>query len=529
MKGLAQGRQDFKGIIEENLLYVDKTEEIHQLISLPTKYIFFSRPRRFGKSLLISTLKYLFQGEKELFKNLYIEDKYDFEPHPVIHIDFSYGISNRNPEVLRSSINSTLDEFAKNFEIDLIGDTLERKFSSLILNLYKKTSKRVIILIDEYDKAITDNLTNIPIANENREVLREFFSGMKNADQYLRLLFITGVSRFAKVSIFSMLNNMSDISFMPKLHNLVGFKPKDIENYFDAYLNILQKEYELGREELMEEIQKMYNGYSWDGEQRLYNPYSLTNAFFFKSLENHWFQSGTPTFLIKLIRERKIFIPDLEKMKSTLVLEVTEDLSNLDLTSLLFQTGYLSIAKVKKSKRIGFGKHYELKYPNEEVRLSMFTYLLADKIYFYPNEIIPRHSEIHQVLEEQDMQKFLKILKSTFSKIPAKLHLKAEAYYHSLFYMLLYLLGAEIKLEEEQAIGKVDAVLETEDLIYITEFKFSEKKEMNVILTEAINQIKEKKYFEPYLSDKRKILLLGVGFLGKEAIDLKLEALQETL
>jgi len=525
MEKLAQGRQDFKGIVEQNLIYVDKTEEIHQLISLPTKYIFFSRPRRFGKSLLISTLKYLFQGEKELFKDLYIDDKYDFEQNPVIHIDFSYGISNRNPEVLRSSIDSTLDEFAKNFEIDLIGDTLERKFSSLILNLYKKTSKRVIILIDEYDKAITDNLTNISIANENREVLREFFSGMKNADQYLRLLFITGVSRFAKVSIFSMLNNISDISLTPKFHNLVGFKPEDIENYFGYYLDLLQEEYKFNREELMEEIQKMYNGYSWDGEQRLYNPYSLTNAFFFNSLENHWFQSGTPTFLLKLIRERKIFIPDLENFKAGLAIPDSANLNDLDLISLLFQTGYLTIDNIK---RIGRRKKkiYELKYPNEEVRESMLTHLLADNAGLYTREILPLNVEMFEALEKQDMKIFLNILKSTFSKIPARLHLAVEAYYHSLFYMLLYLMGAEIKLEEEQAIGRVDAVLATENLIYIIEFKFSEEGKMAALLQKAMKQIKEKKYFHPYLSGKKKILLLGVGFLGKKEIDLSLEELK---
>jgi len=202
MKELALGRQDFKKLIEQNLLYVDKTEEIHKLISSPLEYIFFSRPRRFGKSLLISTLKYLFQGEKELFKGLYIYDKYDFVPHPVIHIDFSYGIANHTPEVLRENLETFLTTESEKYEVEILGSSLTSKFSSLIENIYIKTGKKVVILIDEYDKAITDNLTNIELANKNREVLREFFSGMKNADQYLRMLFMTGVSRFAKISIF---------------------------------------------------------------------------------------------------------------------------------------------------------------------------------------------------------------------------------------------------------------------------------------------------------------------------------------
>jgi len=522
MKALAQGRQDFKKIIEEELIYVDKTEEIYQLINLPSEYIFFSRPRRFGKSLLISTLKYLFQGEKELFKDLCIYDKYDFEAHPVIHIDFSDGIANRDPEVLRISLNSFLSQYAKEFEVDLRTETLETKFSSLIESIYKKTGKRVVILIDEYDKAITDNLDNLALAEENRQVLKELFSGLKNADQYLRLLFMTGVSRFAKMSIFSTLNNLTDISLNPNFHNLVGFKIEDIENYFEEYLSLIEATYGFERKELMQAIQQMYNGYSWDGKQKLYNPYSLTNAFFNKELGNYWFHSATPSFLIKLIKQKKVFIPDLEKMKSSLTLS-NEDLSKLDLNSLLFQTGYLTISKIERMGKYKQKKIYSLIYPNEEVRESMITYLFADGINDFPNDVEPKYLELKEALDTQDMKTVLNILKSTFAKIPARLHLKAEAYYHSLFYMLLYLLGAAIELEKEQSIGRVDAVLETEDLIYIIEFKFSEEKEMKTILEEAIQQIKDRKYFEPYLADKRKILLLGVGFLGKENIGLTLE------
>ena len=526
MKGLPLGRQDFKKIIQQNLIYVDKTKEMLQLLQSRGEYFFFSRPRRFGKSLLISTLKYLFQGEKELFKGLYIEDKYDFEVHPVIHIDFSFGISNRNPEVLRSSLDSTLIEIAGTFEVALIGDTLERKLASLIANTSQKTGKQIVILIDEYDKAITDNLTKTEIANQNRDVLREFFSGMKNADQYLRMLFITGVSRFAKVSIFSMLNNIREISLLPEYNNLVGFKPDDIEKYFEEYLNLMQENLELTRGELMEGIREMYNGYSWDGKQRVYNPYSLTNAFANKELENYWFQSGTPTFLIKMIKERKIFIPDLEKFEAGLGIQDSADLSHLDLASLLFQTGYLTIENIRRSGKYK-KKVYELKYPNEEVKESMFAYLLATHTDLFTTEIVPLYIRMSEALESQDTSTFLKLLQSTFSKIPARLHLKAEAYYHSLFYMLLHLLGNRIQLEEEQAIGRVDAIIELEDLIYVIEFKYSETKKMKTLLEEALNQIKEKKYYQPYLSNNRNILLLAVGFLGKGQIDLQMEVLDK--
>ena len=523
MKGLPLGRQDFKGIIESDLVYVDKTPEIHTLISSPIKYIFFLRPRRFGKSLLISTLKYFFQGEKELFKGLHIEDKYDFEVHPVIHIDFSDGIANYSPEILRENIDAFLKQEAQKYELETVSTSLSSQFSYLIKHIFEKTGKQVVILIDEYDKAITDNLTKTEIANQNREVLREFFSGLKNADQYLRMLFITGISRFAKVSIFSMLNNLMDISLLPEFHNLVGFKPDDIEKYFEDYLTLMQKDFGLNREELLTQIQWMYNGYSWDGMQRLYNPYSLTSAFYRKELENYWFESGTPTFLIQMIRERKIFIPDLERQKHLLKTGGSQDLSNLDIISLLFQTGYLTITQVRRPKQIGVGKQYELNYPNEEVRRSMFSYLLSDNTHIPTGKVIPQYLEMQEALEIQDLKTFLKILKATFSKIPARLHLKAEAYYHSLFYMLLHLLGNRIQLEEEQAIGRVDAIIELEDLIYIIEFKYSENKKIEILLEEAMNQIKEKKYYEPYLAEGKKILLLAVGFLGKEEIDLRLE------
>jgi len=317
---------------------------------------------------------------------------------------------------------------------------------------------------------------------------------------------------------------MTDISLIHRFHNLVGFSLEEIKNNFEDYLSLMQKEYEYDREELMEEIQRMYNGYSWDAKQRLYNPYSLVNAFYHLKLNNYWFQSGTPTFLIKLIRKRQIFIPDLEKFKADAIIQDSENLNDIDLISLLFQTGYLTVDSIRKVGRKRRKEVYKLKYPNEEVRESMITHLFANNVGLYNREIVPLHAEMFDALEAQDMKTFLNILKSTFSKIPAKLHLKAEAYYHSLFYMLLYLLGAEIKLEE-QAIGRVDAILETDDLVYIIEFKFSKEGKMENILAKALKQIQEKKYFEAYLSDKRKVLLLGVGFLGKEEIDLKLENL----
>jgi len=524
MRELAQGKQDFKKIIEQNLIYVDKTEEIYKIVNSSLEYIFFSRPRRFGKSMLISTLKHLFQGNKELFKGLYIYDKYDFETFPVIHIDFSFLVAGSSPGILRNNLEVFLNSEAKKHNLETLGNSLTSNFSHLIKQISEKTGKRVVILVDEYDKAITDNLTNIPIANENREVLKELFSGMKNADQYLRMLFMTGVSKFAKLSVFSTLNNMTDISLMPKFHNLVGFKFEEIEHYFKDYLELLAEEYDLTKEDLMQEIQKMYNGYSWDGKQKLYNPYSLTNSLYYQELGNYWFQSATPTFLIKLIKERQIFVPDLDKLNSALTFS-NEDLANLDLTSLLFQTGYLTIKKVERAKEIGLGKMYHLSFPNEEVKISLFNHLLADKANLFNNEVMPKYIQMKKSLNAEDMKSFLNLLKSTFSKIPAKLHLKAEAYYHSLFYMLLYLLGAKIKLEEEQALGTVDAILETEKLIYIVEFKFSKEGKMESLLNKALNQIKKKKYFEPYLSDNKKILLLGAGFLGKEEIDLKLEIL----
>ncbi len=523
MKALAQGRQDFKKIIEENLLYVDKTPEIHHLVSSSLTYIFFSRPRRFGKSMLISTLKYLFQGEKELFKDLYIYDKCDFEPHPVIHLDFSHSIASENAEVLRRDIAAFLDKQAALHGIELPELSLTAKLGQLIESLFHQTGKRVVILVDEYDKPITDKLTDTAAAEANREVLRELFSGMKNADQYLRMLFITGVSRFARVSIFSTLNNMADISLMPDFHNLVGFKPEDIEAYYGEYLDLMQADFGISRQELMEQIKEMYNGYSWDGVQRLYNPYSITNAFFYNELENYWFQSGTPTFLVKMIKERKIFIPDLEKIESGLVLEPSVSLDNLEVISLLFQTGYLTIEKIVRFKTMRFQKVYHLCYPNEEVKISMLNYLLADNTSSYPNEILPLYLAMKGALSERDMPIFLKLIQSTFAKIPSQLHLEAEAYYHSLFYMLLYLLGAKIRLEEAQSIGRVDAILETESYLYVIEFKYAETGKMETLLKKALAQIHEKKYYQPYLAESRKILLLAVGFLGNREIGLKIE------
>lgn len=505
MKKLPLGIQTFRKIIEDDALYIDKTKDILRLIENGSVY-FLSRPRRFGKSLLVSTLKEIFSGSKDLFKDLYIHDKIEWKEYPVIHIDFS-TMDYETTEMLKESLVSKLHGISERYNLGLKEQNYKVLFEKLIIALNNKFGSKVVVLVDEYDKPIIDYLTNLEKAKANREVLRNFYSILKGADASLRFVFLTGVSKFSKISVFSGLNNILDITLDDRFSTITGITTEELHTYFSEYMTFLAEKSAIPRDKLLDLIQYWYNGYSWDGENRLYNPTSLLTLFTRNKFGNYWFTTATPTFLIEMMNKYNYDITDIEEnMVGETVLDSYE-IDHIDVNALLLQTGYLT---VKKVTTLGVESLYTLSCPNNEVKDSLANYLIANYVEEAPSKIKPRYLLMVEALKSNDLDTFITYIRSMFAKIPYTLHpakgdsAERENYYHSLFYLMLALMGVKINLEVLTDKGRMDGVLELENSIYVIELKRGTPQE-------AIDQIDDKKYYESYLDSGKEIFLLGIG------------------
>ena len=371
MKKLPIGIQTFPKMIKEDCLYVDKTRQIADLIQAGD-YLFLSRPRRFGKSLLVSTLSEIFAGNQALFQGLYIYDKIEWLPYPVIVIDFN-NISYHTDEVFSVSLLSFLDDVAASYDVVLSKTFVKDKFAELIKKLSEKTQQKVVVLIDEYDKPIVDHIDDIERAAKNREILRNFFGVLKSADAFLRFVFLTGVSKFSRVSIFSDLNNIRDLTLSKKFATLLGYTQNELESHFDSYIQTLGFELGIKKPLLLTKIKAWYDGYSWNAFDKVYNPFSILNLFAEQRFSNYWFASGTPTFLIKLIKNNRQDITEFENKKVSEIVFDSYNIENLNVFALLFQSGYLTITHIDTQERF---TEYTLNYPNFEVKQAFITYLL---------------------------------------------------------------------------------------------------------------------------------------------------------
>jgi len=516
MKRLPISIQTFENIIEEEMIYVDKTKLIHDLIR-QGKYYFFARPRRFGKSLLLTTLKSFFLGKKELFKDLYIYDKEkDWTFYPVVHIDYSLVDYSTSLEVFNISLLENLQTIAREYDLELKNKVIANAFKELILGLSEKYNGKVVVLVDEYDKPLVDSLTNEQQFEENRNVLRNLYGTMKGLDGHLRFVLLTGVSRFSKVSVFSGLNNLDDISMNKAYSTIAGFTQQELETYFQAYLEKLADTFSMSVSEILPGIKEWYNGFSFDGVNKLYNPFSILKLFTEFEFRNYWFSTGTPTFLIDLIKKQKQLPEEFEHLKVDDLTGSTQQIKKFPLIPLLYQTGYLTI---EKAGREGLRSHYFLNYPNEEVRHSFLTYIAA--AFLNKDEMVmqPERFALRDALIAEDIPKFLQKFQSFLSDIPSRLHIPKEAYYHSLTYLMLRMVGFKLLLEKETDKGRIDAVLELTDKVYIMEFKFSQNtkiKQVSTLSRRALKQIKSKKYYEPYLGNNKRVLLFGLGFMDKQ-------------
>ena len=502
-KGLSIHVSTLGKMIEGNYIYVDKTEYIYNLFQGISHYYFLSRPRRFGKSLLISTLHELFSGNKKLFEHLWIgSSDYDWQEYPVIHLDFSV-IPHLTAQELRTSLNKELKLIAANYNVDINEDIPEESLKALVRELSKKN--KVVILIDEYDKPILDHIKNIEQADEQRNVLKSFYDAIKGLDKHIRAVFVTGVSRFSKTSLFSGMNNLDDLTLDPQAAQLLGYTPNEIEEYFSLYLEDLAQDRKISISELMVELKKWYNGYRFSKQQILvYNPFSFLYALNKKDFENYWYQSGTPTFLIHLIKSQYNSIEEIDQTELSSDGLGNFELTNIPLIPLLFQTGYLTIINYdeKTSK-------FKLGFPNYEVELSFTKFLigaLTDSSSSALDNLGPR---LIQALNNNDIEKFCTVLETLFAHIPYNL-INREDYYHVLFQFLLSLLSLEAQSEIMTNKGRIDLVLSMAARIYIFELKVKSTPEV------ALTQIKERGYYERFLHKGKQVVLVGLSFVPEQ-------------
>ncbi len=503
MKNLPIGIQTFRKMIGENYLYVDKTKQIHDLFARGGKYYFLSRPRRFGKSLLISTLAEIFSGNKELFKGLWIYDRIEWTQYPVIHIDFS-KISHKTPEMLEEALDTLVEKTAADNNIQLTPRLfLKEKFAQLLEKMSQK--QQVAILIDEYDKPMIEYMEadEIETAKKIRRILKNFYGVIKGSDAFLQFVFITGVSKFSKVSVFSDLNNLRDITLSKEFATLLGYTETEMKHYFKPYMEQLADAKKMSKKQLSEEIKQWYNGYSWDGENFVYNPFSILNMFMEKNFGNYWFATGTPSFLIKLIKDQQSDLMEFENLPVQSYTFDSYDIENMDIAGVLFQTGYLTIKQITIEDN---RQTYELAYPNQEVRDSFLTCLFGEYTQKKLSTGTRALKRMRKAIAVDDMDRFIQEIKALFASIPYHIFIgEREAYYHSIIYLLLSLNGAVVKCEDPTNIGRIDAVLETGNKIYIMELKMGSEQD-------ALAQIKEMKYYEKYRGSGKEIMLMGIAF-----------------
>ena len=503
MKNLTSYVYNFDELIQGNFLYVDKTEYLWQLIQPRNAGYFLSRPRRFGKSLTLSTLKAVFEGKKELFKGLVIYDKpYDWKKYPIIHLSFGdYNIARNAKEELPDYLMGKIRRIAEEYSIFLPENTPANNFGFLVDKLSEKG--QVVILVDEYDKPILDNITN-PDIKEILKCMKGFYSVLKDRNAKERFIFVTGVSKFCHVSLFSDLNNLTDITMDARYATMLGYTQEEFESNLKEQIEAVEKKLSISHEELLTEIKSWYDGFRFHANSKsVYNPVSL--AKFFESggeFRNYWFETGTPEFLVNLTKSQDFnFASALNEPVPEIAFSAFE-VDNIDPLTLLFQTGYVTI----KGTVQNLGETwYKLDFPNKEVSSAFNAYLLNRYSGQKPTGGVKFVSEIANALLKGDLERMHTAMEVFFAGIPYPAHKKNESTFQAIFFALFRLLGEYIDAESYTENGRIDAVVQTEKAIYLFEFKMDKKKT-------ALAQIRQKEYFKKYLLDQREIYIIGVNF-----------------
>uniref|UniRef100_A0A7C4MNU5 AAA-ATPase-like domain-containing protein n=1 Tax=Desulfatirhabdium butyrativorans TaxID=340467 RepID=A0A7C4MNU5_9BACT len=501
-KRLPIGIQTFQKIREDDCYYVDKTRFAVELVR-QGQYYFLSRPRRFGKSLFLDTLKELFEGNRDLFSGLYAENNWDWSVcYPVIHISFGGGVI-RDRDDLKRTILSMLRFNRERLGIQCTEtDHVSRCFVEMIRNAHHNTGRRVVVLVDEYDKPILDRIEDEAVALEIREGLKDFYSVIKDADAHIKFAFLTGVSKFSKVSLFSGLNNLQDITLDHRYSAICGYMEEDLDHVFSPELEGLDRQ----------QIRLWYNGYNWTGET-VYNPFDLLLLFSTRQFRSYWFETGTPSFLIQLLLERRQFTPDLERIVAPETLISTFDVGNIPVEALLFQTGYLTIASMEDIP--GFSQ-FILRYPNLEVRTALNREMLAaltgDAI-----QSGVHLGKLYRLLSAGDFNGLRSLFHAFYASIPHQWYTnnsidQYEGFYVSVFYSYFAALGLDIRTEESTNHGRIDMAVLFNRQVYLVEFKVVEEEPEG----KAIAQLRNKSYAEKYRSHGWPIHLIGVEFSTTE-------------
>ena len=497
------GMQDFQEIIKGDFLYVDKTRQVYELTHRVGKYVFLSRPRRFGKTLLTSTLHYYFEGCKDLFKGLAIDSlETEWTQYPVLHFDMSTAKS-LNKQELESELNSKLARYEAIWGKDEQSEVLpNQRLMGLILRAYAKTGKQVVVLIDEYDSPLLDVLhedTDLPVL---RIVMRNFYSPLKACDKYLKFVFLTGITKFTQLSIFSELNNIKNVSMMPQFADICGISKEELTDQLGDYIDALAEAYECSHDEMLDQLTYRYDGYhfTWPSPD-IFNPFSLLNAFSDRRLSSYWFGSGTPTFLIEMLRKFNV-APSQIGARSVGVDGFDAPAERLkSITPLLYQSGYLTIKGGDSRKEL-----YYLDIPNTEIRTGLYGSLLPNYVESGVGELRPILAEMSDAMDLGDMDGALRVLQEYLSSVPYCIGANTEGHYQQLLYIIFTLMGYYVEVEVHTCDGRVDAVIHSKDRLYLIELKIDRSAEA------AMDQIDLKRYDARFSQLQLPITKVAINF-----------------
>ena len=494
---LPVGIQTLGNIRARNCYYVDKTPHVLRLVEEGTHY-FLSRPRRFGKSLLIDTLKELFEGNGELFRGLAIHGEWDWSvKHPVVRFDFSGGEFG-DPDGVREEVSEQLEGMAAQAGVEVGRARPAILFRRLVRALRRQAGRQVAVLVDEYDKPILDALTVPEVARSNREFLRSLYGGIKDCDADIRFCFLTGVSKFSKAGLFSGLNNLRDITLDRRYGTICGYTDADLDTVFAPELGDLDRD----------EVRRRYNGYSWLGEGRVYNPFDILLLFDKRKFGNYWFETGTPAFLVDLLARRGIDALSLEGRVADDTLLSAFDIDEMSAEALLFQTGYLTITG---EERDGDGFLYTLGYPNREVMRSLNAALLGAMAPGFAQ--VAERRNLRRLLLANDFAGVEGLFRAFLAGIPNEWYAKTgmegyEAHYASVFYSHFAAAGMDVRVEESVSHGRADMAVLFNGNVYVFEFKMVDREPQGL----ALRQIRERGYADKYRDLGWPIHLIGVEF-----------------
>lgn len=505
------GIQSFEKLRSEKFVYVDKTEYIYQLVRNTVPY-FLSRPRRFGKSLLLSTLRSYWEGKKELFRGLKINKllagkKDVWKPYPVFYFDFN-GANYSDKHALEDVLDIHLKRLEKQYEVQEKDGLLSERFQNLLVKARKVTGRRVVVLVDEYDKPLLDVIDKPELEERNKEIFKGFFSSLKSYDEYLQFVFITGVTRFNKVSIFSDLNQLNDISLNREFDALCGITEYEVHQYFNDEVEMLAQRQSLTKDVCLLALKQKYDGYTFcPGGTEVYNPFSLLKSFYEYAFGSYWFETGTPTFLVKKLKETEF---DVRKLSDKTLYANESTLSNYQADNsnpipLLYQSGYLTIVDYDAVDHV-----FTLAFPNEEVKYGFLENLLPE---YSPASVVGSGNDVftlRKYVEQGDCDKIMLVLQSLFASITyTRTGDIFEHYFQMVIYLVFTLLGKFAQCELQMFDGRIDCVLKTKDFIYVFEFK------CDTTASVALEQIESKDYALPFVADDKDLYKIGVAFDSK--------------